>query len=94
MERNIVINETRSALVISNNLLGAVKQVALDCGIGEEIYAFDTYLHVGYSFKAIAGGFKTIENEILLQDFRSLLKYNDGDYTKVYKSVIRSVINE
>ena len=94
MKRNIVINETRSALAISNNLLDAVKQVASDCGIGEEIYAFDTYIHVGYSFKAIAGGFKIIEKEIPLQDLRNLLKYNDGDYTKTYKSIIRSVINE
>ena len=83
-----------SGMIISNNLLDAIKQVASDCDIGEEIYAFDTYLHVCYSFKAIVGGFKTIEKEILLQDFRSLLKYNDGDYNKTYKSIIRSIINE
>ncbi len=95
MKRNIVINETRSALVISNNLLDAIKQVASDCGTGEEIYAFDTSLHLGYSCKAIAGGsFKIIEKEIPLQDLRNFLKYNDGDYTKTYKSIIRSVINE
>ncbi len=94
MKRNIVINETRSALAISNNLLDAVKQVASDCGISEEIYAFDTCLHVCHSFKAIAGGFEIIEKEIPLQDFRCFLKYNDYDYSKVYKSVIRSVINE
>ena len=95
MKRNIVINETRSALVISNNLTDAINQVASDCGQGEEIYAFDTYLHVCYTCKAILGGsFSIIEKEIPIKDFRSFAKYNDGDYTKVYKSVIRSVINE
>ena len=94
MKRNIVINETRSALVISNNLTDAINQVGSDCGADEEIYAFDTWLHVCYSFKAIEGGFEMIEKEIPLKDFRSFAKYNDGDYTKTYKSIIRSVINE
>ena len=98
MKRNIIINATRSALVISNDLSGAVKQVASDSGIGEEIYAFDTYLHVCYSFKAtIEGfveGFEVIENSIPLKDFRSFAKYYDNDYSKVYKALIRSVISE
>ena len=95
MKRNIVINATRSALVISNNLLDAITQVASDCGTGEEIYAFDTSLHLCYSCNATAGGaFKIIEKEIPLKDFRSFAKYNEGDYGKVYKSIIRSVINE
>ena len=95
MKRNIVINSTRSALVISNNLADAVKQVAKDCGIGEEIYAFDTYLHICHSFKAIGGGsFKFTEEAIPLEDFRSFLKHNDGDASKVYQSVIKSIINE
>ena len=94
MKRNIVINETRSALVISDNLTDAVKQVATDCGIDEEIYAFDTYLHVCYSFKATGGVYEVIEYFIPLKDFRRFAKCNDNDYSKVYKSVVRSVINE
>ena len=95
MKRNIVINETRSAIVISNDLASAIKQVSLDCGIGEEIYAFDTALNLCYAFKATGGGgVKTIQKEIPLANFRSFLKYNDNDASKVYKAVIRSVINE
>ena len=94
MKRNIVINETRSALAISNNLTDAINQVASDCSIGEEIYAFDTCLHIAYSFRAIAVGVEIIEDFIPLKDFRSFAKYNDFDYTKTYKSIIRSVINE
>ena len=92
MKRNIIINSTRSALVISDNLVGAVKQVSTDCGIGEEIYAFDTYLHVCYSFKATVEGFEVIEDFIPLKNFRCFAKYNDNNYSKVYESVIRSVI--
>ena len=94
MKRNIVINATRSALVISNNLADAVKHVATDCSIGEEIYAFDTSLHLCYSFKAIAGGFEIIEDSIPLKNFRCFAKYNDNNYSKVYESVIRSVIRD
>ena len=95
MKKNIVINETRSALVISNNLTDAINQVASDCAAGEEIYAFDTHLHLCYCCKATAGGgFKVIEKEIPLKDFRSFLKYNDGDYSKVYKYLIRLFIND
>ena len=95
MKRNIVINETRSALVISNNLADAVKQVATDSGIGEEIYAFDTALHICYAFKKIGGNeFKALQEEVSLQEFRSFATYNDNDASKVYKSLIKSVINE
>ena len=94
MKRNIVINATRSALAISNNITNAINQVGSDCGAGEEIYAFDTWLHVCYSFKAIEGGFEIVEDLIPLKNFRSFMKYNEDDYNKVYKSLIRSVINE
>ena len=94
MKNFLVINETKSALVISNNPNDAIGLVSLDSNIGEEIYAFDTFLHVCYSFKAIPGGVAMIEEFIPLKDFRSFLKDNDGDYTKTYKSIIRSVINE
>lgn len=94
MKRNIVINSTRSALVVSNNLTDAICLVSLDSALGEEIYAFDTFLHVCYSFKAIEGGFAIVDEFIPLKDFRSFAKYNDGDYTKTYNSIIRSVINE
>ena len=94
MKKFLVINETKSALVISNNPNDAIGLVSLDSNIGEEIYVFDTFLHVCYSFKAIPGGVEIIEEFIPLKDFRSFLKYNDGDYTNTYKSIIRSVINE
>lgn len=94
MKRNIVINETRSALVISNNLTDAINQVASDCSLGEEIYAFDTVMHLCYACKATAGGFEIIEKEIPLKDFRSFAKYNDGDYSKVYKYLIKLLIKE
>lgn len=94
MKRNIVINETRSALVISNNLLDAINQVASDCGAGEEISAFDTHLHLCYSCKATGGGYKIIEREVPLKDFRSFRKYYDGDSSKVYKYLIRLFIND
>lgn len=92
MKRNIVINETRSALVISNNLTDAIGLMSLDSNIGEEIYAFDTLLHVCYTCKAIKGGVGLIEEFIPLKDFRNFLKDNDGDYTKTYKAIVRSVI--
>ena len=94
MKRNIVINETRSALVISNNLTDAIGLVSLDSALGEEIYAFDTFLHVCYSFKAIEGVFAIVEEFIPLKDFRCFAKYNDNNYSKVYEAVISSVIRD
>lgn len=95
MKRNIVINSTGSALVISNRLADAVKQISMDCGISEEIYAFDTYLHICYSFKVTGNGdYEIIEEAIPLDKFRSFAIYHNGDYGKVYKAIIKSIIDE
>lgn len=92
MKRNIVINSSRTALVISDHLSGAIKQVHRDTVKGEEIFAFDTLLHICYAYTVKSNGYELIEQEVPLSEFRSF-DLNRKDFNSVYTDLVLSVIN-
>lgn len=92
MKRNIIFNTSRSALVITDNLNSGLNLVAADSSIGEEIYAFDTHLHVCYSFRNAATGCKVIEESVPLMQFRSFAKHISNSPKEIYNALIKSLI--
>lgn len=92
MKRNIIINSSRTALIITDNLHSGVELVAADSTIGEEIYVFDTFLHVCYSFRNAVSGCEVIEESVPLMQFRSFAKCISDKPTEIYKALIQSLI--
>lgn len=90
MKRNIVINSKRTAIVISDNLVDAVKLVSSDTNTGEEVFAFDTSLHIVYSYEVVSNGFTLIEAQIPLKQFRNFALI--GTSHEIYMSLINSII--
>lgn len=91
MKRNIIINDSRTAMVITNQLDSGVKLVATDSTIGEEIYVFDTFLHVCYSFRNAVSGCEVIEESVPLMQFRSFAKCIGNNPKEIYKALITSL---
>lgn len=92
MKRNIVINSSRTALIITDHLRSGVELVASDSSINEEIFVFDTYLHVGYCFKNAVSGCKVVEELVPLLQFRSFAKCISNKPSEIYKALIQSLI--
>lgn len=91
MKRNIVINESRTALVISDNLAEAVNLVHKDTNVGEQIFAFDTSLHIAYAYEVVKNGYRIIEEQVPVMQFRNFKRIGDSHH--IYMSLISSFIN-
>lgn len=91
MKRNIIINSSRTALIITDNLHSGVELVAADSSINEEIFAFDTYLHVGYCLKNAVSGCEVIEESVPLMQFRSFAQCIGNNPKEIYKALITSL---
>ena len=92
MKRNIIINSSRNALIITDNLNRGVELVALDSAIDEEIFVFDTHLHVCHCFKNTVNGCKVVEEHVPLVQFRSFSQYIGNNPSEIYKALIQSLI--
>ena len=92
MKRNIIINSGRNALIITDDLNRGVELVALDSAIDEEIFAFDTHLHVCYCFKNAVNGCKVEEENVPLIQFRSFSQCLGNNPSEIYKALIQSLI--
>ncbi|MGI6033999.1 MAG: hypothetical protein ACOX69_11320 [Coriobacteriales bacterium] len=92
MKRNILINNSRNALIITDDLNRGIELIAEDSALDEEIFAFDTYLHVCYCFKNAVNGCKVEEEGVPLLQFRSFSKYLGNNPTEIYKALIKSLI--
>lgn len=92
MKRNIIINDSRTAMVITDHLHSGVELVASDSAIDEEIFVFDTYLHVCYCFKNAVSGCEVIEESVPLMQFRSFAKSISDNPSEIYKALIKSLI--
>ena len=92
MKRNIVINSSWSALVISDNLVDAVNQVHKDSIKDEEIYAFDTDLDICYAYKVKTNGYTLTEKEVPLSKFRCFNII--GNSKAIYINLIGRFINQ
>lgn len=92
MKRNIIFNSTRTALIITDHLHSGVELVAADSAINEEIFVFDRYLHVCYSFKNAVSGCEVIEESVPLLQFRSYAKYVSNNPKEIYNALIQSFI--
>jgi hypothetical protein len=92
MKRNIIINSSRNALIITDNLNRGIELIAEDSAIDEEIFAFDTHLHVCYCFKNAANGCKVVEENVPLLQFRSFSQYISNNPSEIYKALIQSLI--
>ena len=90
MKRNIVINGQRTSICVSDNLCGAVKEVAKNTEKDDEILVFDTQLHLCYAYIKVSNGYSIIETQIPLAFFRSFSLI--GDSHEIYTSLINSVI--
>jgi len=91
MKRNIVINDKRTAIVISDYLANAVSQIAKDTNVGDEIFAFDTSLHIAYAYKVVKNGFTIVESQTPVQQFRNF-KFH-GNNHEIYLLLINSLIH-
>ena len=92
MKRNIIINSSRNALIITDNLNRGLELVAEDSAIDEEIFAFDTHLHVCYCFKNTLNGCKVVEDCVPLLQFRSFSQCLGNNPSEIYKALIQSLI--
>jgi hypothetical protein len=93
MKRNIIINSSRTALIITDNLKSGIDLVAFDSAINEEIFAFDTSLHICYCIiKDTVSGCKVIENSVPLLQFRSFAKSISNNPKEIYNALIQSLI--
>lgn len=92
MKRNIIINSSRSALIITDHLHSGVEFVASDSAIDEEIFAFDTYIHVCYCVKKATSGYEIIEEFVPLLKFRNFAKSISNNPKEIYKALIQSLI--
>ena len=92
MKRNIIINSSRNALSITDDLNRGVELIAEDSAIDEEIYAFDTHLHVCYCVKNTVNGCKVVEDCVPLLQFRSFSQYLGNNPSEIYKALIQSLI--
>ena len=90
MKRNIVINGQRTSICVSDDLCGAVKEVAKNTEINDEILAFDTQLHICYAYIKVSNGYSIIETQVPLADFRSF--YLVGSFHDIYASLLISMI--
>jgi len=89
MKRNIVVNSQRSAIVISDNLSDAVKMVYKDTSVGDEIFAFDTSMHIAYSYRVVKNGYEITESEVPVRQFRNFASI--GNHHEIYMSLIKSL---
>ena len=92
MKRNIIINSSWTALIITDNLHSGVELVASDSAIDEEIYVFDTYLDKCYCFKNAVSGCEVIEELVPLLKFRSFAYCISNKPSEIYKALIQSLI--
>lgn len=69
-----------------------VELIASDSAINEEIYVFDTFLHVGYCLKNAVSGCEVIEESVPLMQFRSFAQCIGNNPSEIYKSLIKSLI--
>lgn len=92
MKRNIIINSSRTALIITNNFISGVALVASDSAIDEEIYVFDTYIEKCYCFKNAVSGCKVVEELVPLLQFRNFAKCISDKPSEIYKALIQSLI--
>ena len=90
MKRYIVINTKRTAIVVSDNFCSAVYQIAKDTNIGDEIFVFDTSLHICYSYKRVSNGYELQEQEIEVSKFRNFMKGYEVP-SEMYKALIISI---
>jgi len=90
MKRNIVINANRTALVISDNLADAVNMVHKDTNAGDEIFAFDTSLHIVYAYKVVKNGYSIIEDQVPVKQFRNFSAH--GSSHEIYMYLISSFL--
>lgn len=90
MKRNIVINENRTALVISDNLADAVNMVHKSTNAGDEIFAFDTSLHIVYAYSVVKNGYNIIETQVPIKQFRNFAHI--GCSHEIYMSLISSFL--
>ena len=88
MKRNIVFNENRTALVISDNLADAVNLIHKDTEEGNDIFAFDTSLHIAYAYRVVRNGYTIIEEQVPIMRFRNFQFY--GNAHDIYMSIINS----
>lgn len=92
MKRNIIINSSRTALIITDHLHSGLGLVAADSSINEEIFAFDTHLHVCYCIKNTVDGGKVIEDSVPLLQFRSFAQCISNNPKEIYNALIQSFI--
>ena len=92
MKRNIIINSGRNALIITDDLNRGLQLIAEDSALDEEIFAFDTHLHVCYCFKNTINGCKVVEENVPLSQFRSFSQYLGNNPSEIYKALIKSLI--
>ena len=91
MKRNIIINDSRTAMVITDHLHSGVELVAADSSINEEIFTFDTYLHVCCCIKNTVSGCEVIEESVPLMQFRSFAKCIGNNPKEIYKALVTSL---
>jgi hypothetical protein len=89
MKRNIIINEQRSAIAITDNLVSGVKLIASDCKPGNEVFVFDTELHICYAYKVVRNGFTMIEEQVPVMQFRNFKTI--GIASEIYAAIIASI---
>lgn len=92
MKRNIIINSSRNALIITDNLNRGIELIAEDSAIDEEIFAFDTHLHECYCIKNTINGCKVVEEGVPLSQFRSFSQCLGNNPSEIYKGLIQSLI--
>lgn len=88
MKRNIVFNEKRTAIVISDNLTDAVNLIHKDTEEGNDIFAFDTSLHIAYAYRVVKNGYTIIEEQVPIMQFRNFKII--GNVHDIYLSIIKS----
>jgi hypothetical protein len=91
MKRNIVINSSRTALVISDNLSDAVSMVHKDTNVGDEIFAFDTSLHIAYAYEVVRNGYKVVEVQVPIKQFRNFSIH--GNSHEIYMYLISTFLS-
>lgn len=92
MKRNIIINSSRTALIITDNFLSGVDLIVADSAINEEIFAFDTWLNVCYCLKKTVNNYKVVEECTPLMQFRSFAQYISNNPKEIYNALIQSFI--
>lgn len=101
MKRYIVINSSKTALIISDSLAKSISQVCKETEYGDEVYAFDTHEHLYYSYKVVKNGFHILPGFGHVRYFKGKIMDNEkfktfvmfGEFAELYKEIIMSVIS-